>query len=95
MRPCDPASLLASATPPRLPLDHTTTLQHRRQGTDEDADVLLSGPKMAETVSKAHALSFHLLPGRRDGRIPVLNRLHIGGAAYFVWAYLPTGGSCT
>src|SRR5215813_167118 len=27
---------------PRLPLDHATALQHRRQGMGEDADVMLS-----------------------------------------------------
>jgi hypothetical protein len=36
------ASIMASATP-RLPLDHATALQHRRQGACEDSDVMLRG----------------------------------------------------
>jgi len=38
------ASLMASATP-RLPPDHATALQHRRQGACEDSDVMLKGHK--------------------------------------------------
>jgi hypothetical protein len=37
-------SIMASATL-RLPLDHATALQHRRQDTGEDADVMLRGHK--------------------------------------------------
>ena len=43
--PCREAGLDHGGGPPRLPLDHATALQHRRQGVCEDADVMLRGHK--------------------------------------------------
>src|SRR5262249_51487291 len=48
-------SIMAAATP-QLPPDHATALQHRRQSACKDADVILRGHSMAETVNEAHNL---------------------------------------
>ncbi len=47
---------------------------------------------MAETVNEAHVLFPRCAPERGLVRVLAPDRLHIGGAAYFVWAYPPNGG---
>jgi hypothetical protein len=71
---------MASATP-QLPLACATALQPYRQNGCEDADVRLRGHKMSEAIRSAAILHG---PGR----------LHIGGAAHFVWAS-PPNYECT
>ena len=82
------ASIIASATP-RLPPDHATALQHWRQGACEDSDVLLRGHEMAETVSEAHDFFPRFSQEKCAAMVHAPGLLHIGGAAYFVWAYPP------
>ena len=74
---------------PQLPPDHTTALQHWRQGACEDSNVRLRGHSMAETASEAHDLFPQFAQERCTVRVQALGLLHIGGAAYFVWAYPP------
>ena len=50
--------------------------------------------QIAETVSKAHALFPRFSQERGTVIIHAPGFLHIGGAAYFVWAY-PLNGGCT
>jgi len=44
---------------------------------------------MAETVSEAHDLFPRFSQERCAVRVQAPDLLHIGGAAYFVWAYPP------
>jgi hypothetical protein len=44
---------------------------------------------MAETASEAHDLFPQFAQERCTVRVQALGLLHIGGAAYFVWAYPP------
>jgi hypothetical protein len=50
------------------------------------------GSQVAETISKAHDRSYGFSPGRSDVRIHSPGYLHIGGAAYVVWALPPNVG---
>ena len=58
------------------------------RGLQEEA----AGAHVTQTGSKAHALPPQFCRVRRDRRIHALGRFHIGGGAYGVWAFLPTGG---
>ena len=49
----------------------------------------------AETVSEAHDLCPRFSQESSATMVHAPGLLRIGGAAYFVWAYLPNGGSCT
>ena len=84
-------SIMAAATPP-LPPDHATTLQHRRQSACKDADVILRGHSTAETVNKVHNLFPWFSQEMSIAMVHAPGLLHIGGAAYFVWAYPPNFG---
>ena len=44
------------------------------------------GSQVAETISKTHARAYRFSPGKSDVRIHARAYLHIGGAAYVVWA---------
>jgi hypothetical protein len=46
----------------------------------------------ARVCAEGHALALRLSPERSERRIQALGRLHIGGAAYCVWARPPTVG---
>jgi hypothetical protein len=50
------------------------------------------GSQVAETIRKAHDRSYGFSSGRSDVRIHSLGYLHIGGAAYVVWALPPKVG---
>jgi molybdopterin synthase catalytic subunit len=48
----------------------------------------------AKTVSEAHDLFSRFLQGKNVAIVHASGHLHIGGTAYFVWAYPPNSG-CT
>jgi hypothetical protein len=53
------------------------------------------GSQVAETISKAYDRSYGFSPGRSAVRIHSPVYLHIGGAAYVVWALPPNVGGTT
>src|SRR5262249_11902371 len=81
-------SIMAAATP-QLPPDHATALQHRRQSACKDADVILRGHSMAETVNEAHNLFPWFSQEMSIAMVHAPGLLHIGGAAHFLWGYPP------
>src|SRR5262245_10776810 len=81
---------MVSTTPAASGPRHRTSAPEtrRRQGLRREA----AGSQVAETGSEAHDLSPRCAHGSSEGRIHALGRLHIDGAAYFVWALPPTVG---
>src|SRR2546425_177004 len=81
---------MASATTATSGPRHSTSALEARsmRGLRRDTE----GSQVAETGSETHDLSPRFSHGRSDVRIHFLSRLHIGGAAYFVWALPPNVG---
>src|SRR5262249_50403139 len=77
---------------PRLSLGHAAALQQRRQGACEDSDVSRRARTWRRQEARPMICSLTFSHESADTRVYSPGQLHIGEAAYFVWAYPPNGG---
>jgi len=81
------ASITPSATPVASGPRHSTVAPEARHGRGHRRDAERS--QMAETVSKAHERFSRFSQERYAAIVHAPGFRHIGGSAYFVWAYPP------